>query len=144
MQVPEVCRTLTRETKIVFSEKGRRMLFLNPRRMPLERCRIDSCPELRQQLSIQDSKLCDFCLVDWRPEEHFIELKGKNVDHALRQLEATLNLLRQSPQKLVHAWIITSESPASQPKFLNLKERFMKRLNVKLTIRTNQHEHHLG
>src|SRR5260221_14091990 len=87
---PIECTNHSTDAKVVCKAKGRAITFLNPKRRPVTRYLIDDCARLRTSLSQSNTKLCDFLVVDSRCDEHYVELKGKHVEHALRQLEATI------------------------------------------------------
>ena len=142
--IPPECTQRNTGAEIVCAERGRKIRFLNPNNREVFRHLIDRCERLRGLLGHPACKLCDYLVVDWRSEEHYVELKGANVEHALCQLESTIPRFRSPrPNTRVYCWLITTESPSIQSKFMVLKAKFEKRLNVRLTIRTNQHEHRL-
>ena len=90
--IPAQCAQQNNGLKIVCAQRGRRIIFLNPKCRTVTRYTIDDCAPLRKSLA--PCKLCDFVvLAAWRSEEHYVELKGKNVEHALLQLESSLQQL---------------------------------------------------
>ena len=133
--------------EIVCAEKGRRITFLNPNQKVVWKHTIDGCQQLRASLPDANCRLCDFLVVDWRSKEHYVELKGKNVEHALHQLRSTISQISSTDAKSrLYCWIITTESPRTTAKFQVLKQRFeneFKRFNARVTIHTNQHQHPL-
>jgi len=142
--IPIECTSQSSGAKIVCNAKGRMITFLNPKRRRVVRYLIDDCAELRASLENSACKLCDFLVVDWRREEHYVELKGRNVEHALKQLKATIpQLSLANANGRVYCWIITTESPSTQSKFQVLKQKFEKQFKARLTIRTNKFEHKL-
>ena len=143
VSIPPECAQRNTGAEIVCAEKGRKIRFFNPDKREVIRYVIDGCAKLRVLLG-SSCKLCDYLVVDWRYEEHYVELKGANVEHALCQLESTIPRVRKaSSGERIYCWIITSESPSTQSKFMVLKAKFEKKFNARLTIRTNQHEHTL-
>ena len=144
IEIPKECAQEIDGEFIVCSQKGKKICFYNPNKKLVTRFVIDDCEGLRAILGNQTCKLCDFLVVDWRAEEHYVELKGCNVEHALKQLESTLAIFRSTEVTgRFFCWIISSESPAAASKFQVLKTKFEKRFNTRLTIRTNQHQHPL-
>lgn len=140
--IPEECTNANSGPQIVCQAKGRKMIFSNPNRRAIIRYLIDDCETLRAALNNAACKLCDYIVIDWRKQEHFVELKGCNVEHALKQLESTIPQFSQAVgDSRIYCWIITTESPSTQSKFQVFKEKFEKRFNARLTIRTNQCEH---
>jgi hypothetical protein len=144
VQIPRECTVSQSGKEIVCAEKGRKITFLNPNQRTVGKHTIDGCQRLRTFLSDANCKLCDFLVVDWRCEEHYVELKGKNVEHALRQLQSTIIQVGSAHSKSrVYCWIITTESPPTQSKFQVLKQKFEKNFNARLAVYTNQHTHPL-
>lgn len=140
--IPPECTQQSTRAEIVCAEKGRKISFLNPNAKKVTRHAIDGCMELRKRRDWATCKLCDFVVVaDWRSEQHFVELKGANVEHALLQLASAIERLNTASRP--DCWIITTESPSTTSKFMVLKERFEKRFGARLRIRTNQCVHKL-
>ena len=136
--IPTNCKKVENGPTIVCKEKGRKMVFINSARKQVEKIRVDGCV-LRQVLA------CDFLVIEYSGSEHFIELKGKNVAHALKQLEATIPLLSKNrTDQPNYAWIISSEAPSIQSGFQIQKARFIKAFKVKLIVRTNLGQHTLA
>ena len=143
-RIPPECEEQARGEKVVCAERGRKITFLKPATRTVVKWRIDGCAALRRSLG-RNLKLCDYLVVDWRSEEHYVELKGRNVEHALEQLGSTVKALRQAATRfLAHCWVITSASPANTAKNLSRKAQFEKQFNVQLKIRTREHTHSLG
>jgi hypothetical protein len=144
VSIPDQCADHRKVERIVCAEQGRKITFLNPKKRPVVKYSIDSCAPLRRHLADGTCKLCDFVVIDWRKDEHYVELKGRNVGHALKQLESTILQLRsEGAVGVVYCWIITTASPSNTAKSLNRKAQFKKRFKARLEIRTNQHVHSL-
>lgn len=144
ISIPQECTHQNNGAEIVCAERGRKIKFLNPEKRQVIQHLIDGCKTLRDHLGDPRCRLCDYIVVDWRSGEHYIELKGANVEHALTQLESTIPQFRIAEKsKSVYCWIITTECPSTSSKFMVLKEKFEKRFNARLTIRTNYYEHSL-
>jgi hypothetical protein len=142
VQIPRECTVTQSSPEIVCAEKGRKIIFLNPSKKVVRKHTIDGCQRLRAFLSDSNCKLCDFLVVDWRSEEHYVELKGKNVEHALLQLQSTISQISSAnANSRVYCWIITTESPSTQSKFQALKRKFEIKFKARLAIHTNQHKH---
>jgi hypothetical protein len=145
VEIPQACVTAGNHAAITCAEKGRKITFLNPAKRLLTKYVIDGCRPLRGLLADPMCQLCDYLVVDWRSREHYVELKGSRVEHALNQLSSTISQLSStSPTDRVFCWIVTTESPSTQSKFQVLKAKFEKRLNARVVIRTNRCEHTLN
>ncbi len=57
-----------------------------------------------------------------------VELKGRNVDHAIEQIEATLRFWSKHAEyksgQVVGAWILCSEYPRASTKVARYREKF--------------------
>ena len=129
---------------IVCEENGKKLTFCNPGNLPVTKHVVDQCKDLRRLLKNKSCKLCDYIVVDWRNEEHYVELKGRNVEHALKQLESTLEELRSTDSKEdFYCWVIGRGIPSNASKFGPLKEKFRSRFSARLFIRTSDYRHNL-
>jgi len=145
--IPAECAMPSRDKEIVCQENRCKITFVNKTRRKVIKYGIDGCPRLRALLQDPQCKLCDFLLVvESRGEEHYIELKGKNVKQALNQLESTIRQLRSvSSKSSFFCWIIATESPRATSKFQNLKLKFERQFhNATLKVRTFKYEHDLA
>ena len=142
VKIPRECTEPISAPRIVCKEKGRTMTFLNGARRAVLRHKVDSCAELRHLL--EDShpgsqvRLCDYLVVEQNSTEHYVELKGKDVEHAVKQIESTIRHLWEG-RVPIHCWIISSESPRISG-FQKFANRLAKQFRAKLVIRTNAHE----
>ena len=124
----ETCISQTTDSQIRFEENKRKIIFLNPQRLPYERVDVDGC-------TINDGVRCDKLLLsaDER-EERYVELKGTDVMHAIEQLEETIKRLGEYTDNR-HAYVIsTNVAPAidtkRQAKIKYFKERYRAELKV--------------
>jgi hypothetical protein len=143
VQIPGKCSVSHKGQLIVCAQKGRKIAFLNPGKRQVFRHEIDECEELRPLLKNPDCKLCDYLVCTWKNEQHFVELKGSNVEHALKQLESTIEQIADAPHGKLFCWIVTTESPRGHSKSQVLIEKFKRKHSARLKIRTNQCEHAL-
>jgi hypothetical protein len=133
------CRKFT-EGKIVCEENNRKMIFHNPSAATVEKLRIDGC-----RIKDSSQRRCDY-LVIANNKFHFVELKGKNIKHAIEQIEAMLKLPEIKNAGACEMWgfvICTAVSPSFRTKSQNEKSRFRKIYNARLEIRSRCHEHEL-
>ena len=136
------CTVSGKHPLIVCAEKGRKIVFHNPNRRIVTRHTVDNCKAFRDSLEKQ-CKLCDFLVIDWRNDEHYVELKGSNVEHALEQLISTISIFHPEMGSCpIYCWIITTESPRILSKVQNLKYKLEKKLGIRIVIRTDKYEHY--
>jgi len=81
---------------------------------------------------------CDFLVRNDVGREFFVELKGKDILKACKQLEISINQL--STQKPRKAFVISSRvPPAVNTKIQKEKRRFLKYLQTQLLVKNKQH-----
>ena len=143
VQIPRECTAPPSGKEIVcLGQKDGGDTFLNPNQKVVWKHTIDGCQQLRASLPDGTADFVTSLL--WiGGAEHYVELKGKNVEHALHQLRSTISQISSTDAKSrLYCWIITTESPRTTAKFQVLKQRFeneFKRFNARVTIHTNQH-----
>lgn len=137
-KVDSSCIVETRESRIKFEENKRKIIFLNPGARPYKKVQVDGCA-IRQGLK------CDNLLVSGdESEERYVELKGKDVMHAVEQLEATIRELGQHAGNR-HAYIIcTKVLPAYDTRIQGAQKMFRKQYNSALVVKANQLSVDLG
>ncbi len=120
----------TRKKISVRGEHGRRIFFIN------------TTPELPCSLYTVDEGLirgaeqkCDKLLMiheTGRTHGIFIELKGKDIDHAADQLEGSIEKLRRDmPGVVIHGRIVSTSVPKMHRNFDNIKRHYLKqRINL--------------
>lgn len=125
------CYPKCQNSCIVVEENKRIFRIQNPNRRSIDQIQVDGC-------KITDNSIrCDYLFIDVDTKKKiFVELKGKNVDHAVKQIVATVK--RLAPSELCKASIVCSSSPVGTgaQRFVQL----LKKQNVLLTIRTRIHE----
>lgn len=125
------CHYNCQNSHIVVEENKRIFRIENPNKRSIDQIQVDGC-------KIRDNSIrCDYLFIDVDTKKKiFVELKGKGVDHAVKQIVETVKKL--APSELCKASIICSSSPVgtSAQRFIKL----LKKQNVLLTIRTRIHE----
>ena len=142
---------LSRSAKrIVCEENNQTLTFLNPKARIVSKYSVDKCPALNRALGSRSPKLCDFLIIDWRGEEHYVELKsGSHAEDALAQIESTIQVLRSKENKAdLFGWILARGIPSNSSRFGDLKKRFRQffekqRIAAHLQIRKSRHQHDL-
>jgi hypothetical protein len=133
------CIEKIRHTKIKVGDPGtgRSVVLLNPGKLAVRRIKMDRC--LMPTRSIAADSLVSIP----KKVDIIIELKGKNVDHAARQIEAAwtfwIKYPGYEPNQPIGAWILCREYPRADLKINRFRENFRARGGV-LIISTHNGE----
>ena len=73
------CTIETTDKILVLEENKRKCIFSNPENLNLIKIIVDGC-------QITEGTRCDFLVLDQQKNEYFVELKGKDIPHAIEQL----------------------------------------------------------
>lgn len=114
------CLEETDASIIKFEEKKKVITFLNSQHQSFVKVKVDGC-------QITNGMRCDDLLVNKHTnDEHFVELKGVDVGHAMEQLAQSMNDLsdRDCKNKEVHAYIVSSNYA---PKLNSKRQAFIKK-----------------
>jgi hypothetical protein len=125
------CETTTEQNIIVLKENRSRLLIKNSRNEKIRRIVVDGC-------AITEGQRCDFLIIDANSGEYFVELKGCDVEHAIKQLEATIKQLGAKVKTVKrHSIIISSRCPLLTTKIQKFKLYFRKNLMSNLIIKNH-------
>ena len=125
----EQCSTIVNDKRIVLSENKSKIIFINNNQKPIERVVVDGC-------AVRDGIKCDYMLICEDDFEHYIELKGSDIDHAINQLTTTFRRLSKCFRThKKEAYIISTRCPLTTTKIQNEKLKFKKNYNSSLTIK---------
>lgn len=104
--VDKACICSTKDSQIKFEENKRKIIFLNPSNHRYKKVKVDGC-------AIKTGQKCDDLLISQdEHEEHFVELKGVDIMHAIDQLEQTILKIGEFDDNR-HSYIIcTNVAPA--------------------------------
>ncbi len=106
------------------------MMFENPGRRRVRKIRVDDC-------AIKDGVRCDWLVIAQDGKEHFIELKGRDVRHAIEQLKASIPKLSADPKNSPKcSYIICTRCPLSGTDIQNYQKRFLKAFKSRLDVKT--------
>lgn len=126
--------TLTTESKIKFEEKGKKIIFINSNRLSYKKIQVDGG-------ILTDGIRCDNLLLSQdEKSEYYIELKGKDVQHAIEQIDYTICRIGEFNDNR-HAFIISTKvSPAIDTIIQRGMKHFRKKHNSSLFIKERYHE----
>jgi hypothetical protein len=118
------CVSKVRDSKIKVHDPGtgKSAILLNPDRTQVRRIRMDGC------FAPVGTVAADFVVSMPKTVDVIVELKGKNVDHAVEQIDSTWAFWRghaeHEPNQLIGAWIVCSEYPRASLKVGRYRESF--------------------
>ena len=130
MKIKKACLNTSKKPIVVCSEKGKKISFINKRRISIEQIKIDGC-------QIQEGKKCDF-LVRTSDNEYFIELKGSNIKHGILQLKESMRKL--ASKRVTRAFIVARRFPRTGASLLNQQSKFRREVGIKLELKKLNHE----
>ena len=129
------CESIDRRPLIPLKEKRSRITFRNPRRAPVRHIVIDNCV-------ITKGPRCDYLLINESSVEHFVELKGSDICHALVQLEGSIKQIsddvREGQKK---AFVISTKCPLASTEVQAQQLYFRKKYKATLIIRESGYEY---
>ena len=135
--IPPECIEARTDSKISLKEKKCRsqIVFQNDTRREILVITVDNC-------AIKEGDRCDYLITDsgGNPTEHYVELKGRNVKHAVEQIKATIEKLSRDSRKLLkNCWIICTQNPLDNTQVQRFKVKFFKDYNAILKIHRLNH-----
>lgn len=129
---PENCVTENRNPLIPLEEKRSKVTIENSRREILSIVRIDGC------VVTDNSLRCDYLMINENEYELFIELKGHDVEHAMRQLSCSVSKFSKKRKniKLV-CLVVTNRCPIGTTEIQKYKLYFKRKYDATLNISRN-------
>jgi len=128
------CESLVTDPKIVLKEMRSRITFRNPHRNVVRHVVIDGCV-------INKGPRCDYLLINSSSVEHFVELKGSDVRHAIVQLKRSIEQVstdvRGGEKK---AFVVSTRCPLASPEVQKHQLDFRKKYKAALTISSSGYE----
>jgi hypothetical protein len=126
------CIETIRDSKVKVVDPGtaRSGILSNQERVRIRRIRVDDC------LAPKGSMAADWVVSKPDVVDVIVELKGKNVDHAVDQIEATLTFWSAHDEhangQVIGAWIVCTEYPRASTKVARYRERLRSRGTILL------------
>jgi hypothetical protein len=118
------CIEKSRRSKIKVHDPGtgRRAVLLNASKVQVRCVRMDHC------LVPEGTKAADFVVSIPNIVDVIVELKGKNVDHGVEQIESTWTFWNSHAEhvrdQLISAWIVCVQFPRASQKIKRCQRRF--------------------
>lgn len=126
------CEHIDDRPLIIVKENRCKITFRNPSRLQIRRIHIDGCV-------ITEGLRCDYLLINRDAVEHYTELKGSDVRHALQQIEATIRAVGVNSNQR-KAFIISTRCPLMTTEIQQKQKYFKKNYNATLVIKNFAHE----
>jgi sporulation-control protein spo0M len=134
------CEEYRTDPKIVLGEKRSKIIFLNPKRNKVLVIEVDGC-------AIKDDKIlrCDYAIVPCDRVEIYVELKGGDISHALKQIESTIRIISDSVKEVKkYCFIVSTRVPALTTSLQNSQIQFKNKFNANLKVKCTQLEFNLN
>lgn len=128
-----ICNECNNNKNIVIEENRRKLIVLNNANFKINKVRVDGC-------YITNKLKCDYLLelIDNKDNVHivfYVELKGSDINHAIKQVESTMRYCRAEHNNLKkECYIILSRFPSAGTSAQILKKKFKKNNKVQLYI----------
>lgn len=133
--IPDICQTSTESRNIVFVENNRRIKFVNDSGRCYLKIKVDGCVITGMTPRCDDA----LCSEDGF-EEHYIELKGTDIRHAIEQLKTTIERIGEHNENR-HAYVICSNvAPQINTMIQKAKSEFEKKYKSTLLVKSRQAE----
>lgn len=130
------CCIKTFTDKIIpFKDKKSKCVFYikNDQQRKIEKHRVDGC-------RIIDGDKCDWLAIDVESsKEIYIELKGKNIKHAIEQLCTSVDKLSPNKTSKKLAYAILTRCPISSQEIQTEQKKVLKSHKIVLEVQTMQH-----
>lgn len=134
------CEEYRRDTKIVLQENKSKISFLNPDKETILIIKVDGCV-----VSENETLRCDYALVPSDEVEIYVELKGSDILHAVKQIESTIGLLSEDSQRIKKlCFVVSTRVPKQTTSIQQLQTRFRKKFNASFRIKNIQDEYNLS
>ncbi len=129
------CEEISNNSQIVLKEKHSKITFENASHKSIRIIKIDGCV-------IKEGLRCDYLVIPDTQIENYVELKGSDVSHAVKQLEQTISKVSEDRTKCEkYCFIISTRCPLLTTKIQNIKHIFKKQYNAKLVIKNLHCQH---
>lgn len=137
--LPE-CEEYKSDARLVLQENKSKIIFLNPNQDQVLIIRVDGCV-------IKDNEIlrCDYAIVPCDEIEIYVELKGSDISHAVKQIESTIKLLSDNPQKIKKlCFVVSTRVPKQSTSVQQLQSQFKKKFNASFRIKNIQDSYDLS
>lgn len=133
------CEKYKSDEKIVLQEKKSKITFLNPDRVKVLKIRVDGCV-----IKDNNSLRCDYMLIPNSELEIYVELKGSDVQYAVKQIEATIQALSDDLKKKKKlCFVVSTRVPKQTTSIQQIQSQFKKKFNASFRVKSGQDTYNL-
>jgi hypothetical protein len=130
------CEETNKNHHIVLSDtesknKYSKFRLENPQKSKIRIIRVDGCV-------IKQGIRCDYLIILPNELEIYVELKGKDVEHAVKQLESSIKKLTKNLFSEKLCFVASTRCPINSPQIQKLKKNFKRNYNAKLSIKNGE------
>jgi len=129
------CEIRTKNKRIICKQRKSKSIFIGINKDKAEIIKIE---DVDKHLNIK-GKACDFLIVNTESDNaYFIELKGKEILHAIEQLQNTISEVKKNYNTNFankKSFVIATKCPIASKDLNNLKRKFRKETKSTLTIK---------
>lgn len=133
------CEKVNKNPNIVISDPGSKnnkskFRINNPNRLEIRVIQVDNCV-------IKQGTRCDYLVILPNSLEIYIELKGKDVGHAVEQIEASIKQLTSSLSGEKLCFVASTRCPLTSPQIQKFKKKFKRDYNATLKMKNGEITH---
>jgi hypothetical protein len=134
------CEERRSDTKIVLKENKSKITFLNPNQDEILIIKVDGCV-----ISDNETLRCDYALIPSDAVEIYVELKGSDIAQAVKQIESTIKLLSENPQKIKKlCFVVSTRVPKQATNIQQIQSQFNNKFNASFRIKNIQDKYDLS
>lgn len=132
----EECRQSTKVAKILCEENRRKACFLNPRNEEYFKTKVDGC-------LVRNAVASDWVISRDKVGDVIVELKGKDVDHAVQQIWATAELWRRKGLRMgrLAGLVVCNQYPSIDTKIQRAKLALARAFQAPLHVVCGNYEY---
>ena len=130
------CEEVVKDRRFTLKERQAKITFVNGSKAAIRKVQIDNCV-------ITEGLRCDWLLIDPAQSEYYVELKGSNMRHAIKQLKATMARTGLAACPKRYCFIIGTRCTLSRTEIRIETRYFMRDYNSTLLIKSSSYEHEI-
>lgn len=136
IEIDKACVQHTTDSNIKFEERKKKMIFHNPHRKECLKIQVDGC-------AIKVGDKCDNLLKEGKADqvcpEYYVELKGEDVGHAMKQILQTIQTIHNDRSPVMAFIICTNVSTKLSTEVQKFKKQLKEKYNATVVIRERQY-----